>query len=157
MRLTARAAPQKQWPAIVKSCFKDDVWLLRKYHVSAPCALSAAVADTYLALRTCTAPSFVLYGLYAPGLNAPVGMAGVEVESNFLVTFGLSLPYRTPEGCAELANAVRNLCDAERPIQSILYAKNKPAQRFLVRMGFVATGDLLYHPVTNQPGILYST
>ena len=156
MRLTARPALQKQWPAIVKQCFRDDVWLLRKYHVSAPCALAEAVADTYLALRDCTGPSFVLYGLYAAGVNAPCGMVGVEAESNFLVTFGLALAYRNPAGLAALGEKIANLCDAGRPVQSIVYAKNQPARRFLQRMGLVPAAGLIWHPQTQQPGILYT-
>ncbi|GAC1368596.1 MAG: hypothetical protein NVSMB30_05380 [Hymenobacter sp.] len=82
-------------------------------------------------------------------------MVGVEAESNYLVTFGLALKYRTPDGLAELSRQIRILGGRTRPLRCCLYRRNQPARRFLLRMGFVPGADLL-HPTTGQPGVLYT-
>lgn len=154
--LTARALPVYLWPVVIKAVFKGDLFLLRKYHVAAPCCLSIAVADTYVALRKHTAPDFVLYGLWDRAMGCWAGMVGAEKESNTLVTFGLGYAYRTREGVAQLAEQCCNLRDNRRIAYSGLYDRNVPAARFLTQLGFVPSDTLLTHPLTNQPGRLFT-
>lgn len=156
MRLLAIARPGHYWMPAIRQVFKGDGPLLVRYHIAAPCHLNAAVADTYLALKTGTTPDFVFYGLYPEDSPRPVGMVGVEPGSNFLVTFGLSLPFRTAAGVQELALLIRNLLDRTRPACCVLYERNLPAQRFLRRLGFVAQPGTLTHPSNQQPGILFT-
>jgi hypothetical protein len=152
MQLTAVPLHAKQWPATIAQVFKRDALLLRYYHVKAPCVLSLAVADTYRCLQLYTDDDFVLYALLEPGHSTPVGMVGVEPSSNMLVTFGLNIACRTPEGVAALAQSVRQLLNLTQPVRAILYSKNKPAIQFLKRMGFKEEGGPLEHPENGQMG-----
>jgi hypothetical protein len=154
MHLTATPCPQAEWPAAIAAVFRDDTLLLNYYHVAAPCALASAVADSYCALKENAAPDFVLYALRERGHL--VGMIGVELESNCLVTFGLNRSHRTAEGVTALSLKIRTLLNVRQPIYCLLYKRNQPARKFLRRMGFTPSHAPLTHPTTRQTVFLYT-
>lgn len=156
MTLIAIERPLRFWPSVIRQVYKDDVLLLARNHVAAPCALGTAVADTYLALRDNVAEDFVFYGLYEERPHKPVGLIGIEKGSNLLITFGLNVAYRSPAGVAELARLIRTLCDVDRPLISGVYSHNTPAAKFLLRMGFLKDPRPIASPITGRAGHIFT-
>jgi len=126
--------PTNEYARVLWQVWEGDEALLARWHVAAPCCLATAVnVSVALLLDESMAPDFTFYELRQG--EELVGFFGVEPSTNFLITFGLRVGYRTPEIKAALWQCIRTFTRDNGPVCCNLYARNERAHRFLLAGG----------------------
>lgn len=148
-RLSIR--PTKEYARVLWLTWEGDGALLTRWHVAAPCSLAGAVkVSAALLSDEAMAPDFTFYEMRQDG--EVVGFFGVEPSTNFLITFGLRVGYRTPEIKDKLWEGIRTFTNDNRPVCCNLYARNERARRFLVAHGAVQVDTIEFE---GQQAITY--
>jgi len=139
----SKLVSEKMYNTIIETCYTSDTELLEKYHALAPAMLFDCVQHTVDVFNK--AMGFEMYELN-DGDNF-VGYYGIEnyMGEKYLCGFFLMPDYRNDKWKHKLIDEV--VKTAGKPVNCLLYKKNKRGIKFLEKMGFETismNNDIVY-------------
>lgn len=134
----------------VFDCFASDPAFIEKWHVLAGQPLVACVDKTVSDLQSVKDLKFFEV-LDRKEVVGYIGIENVENKHLALTGFFLKPSHRTREGLSEFWSVIKDYFEG-RPFMSGVYTKNRPANKFLQKMG----GKVVAVVIKNDnPGIIY--